>query len=69
MLEDCFGFLKKQGFIMHDMVKWILERGAGNAKVTVLIPMWAIHLRVELDDPCQSLPALGFCENVFALIS
>lgn len=43
---------------MHGVVKWILEHGASDAKVTVLIPMWAIHLRVEPGDPCQSLPAL-----------
>lgn len=54
---------------MHDVVKWILEHGASDAKVTILIPMWAIGLKVELDDPCQSLPTLLFCENVFALIS
>lgn len=58
MLKDHFGLLKKQGFIMHGVAKLILEHGARDAKITVLIPMWPICLRVELDDPCQSLPAL-----------
>lgn len=58
MLKDHFGLLKKQQFIIHDVAKWILEHGASDAKVTVLIPMWAICLRIKPDDPCQFLPAL-----------
>lgn len=54
---------------MHDVAKWILEHGASDAKVTVLIPMCAVCLRSKPDDPCRSLPALWVCENMFALIS
>lgn len=33
-----------------------LEQVANNARVVGLIPLWAIHLGVGLDDPCESLP-------------
>lgn len=43
MIKDHFGLLKKQQFIIHDVAKWILEHCFSDAKVTVSIPMWAIH--------------------------
>lgn len=53
---------------MEMQTSW-LEPGASNAKDMDLIPVWAIHSRAGLDDPCESLPAhnilrLWFCGSL-----
>lgn len=43
------------GFLFIQLDCWS-EHSINNIKVTGLIPSWVIHLRVELGDPCGSLP-------------
>lgn len=37
-----------------------LEPNANNATVVGPIPVWVIHFRVALDDPCESFPTQSF---------
>lgn len=45
-----------QSLYKISLLLW-LEQDADNAKVTALIPVWAIHIRAGLGGTCGSLPS------------
>lgn len=51
--------------VLWDKLSW-LECGANNDKVVGLVPVWAIHLTVGINDPFVSFPIqniLSFCSD------
>lgn len=64
--DSYFGILvfKAAGiiYVSWDEHSWP-ENGANNAKVTSLIPQWAIQWRVGIDDPCGPFHLKIFCES------
>lgn len=65
--DSYFGILvfKAAGiiYVFWDELRWP-ENGANNAKVTSLIPQWAIQWRAGIDDPCGPFHLKIFCESV-----
>lgn len=57
--DSYFGILvfKAAGiiYVSRDELSWP-ENGANKAKIATLIPLWAIHWRAGIDDPCTSIP-------------
>lgn len=50
---------------LSEWLSW-LEQGADNDSDVGSVPLWAIHPRLELSNPCGTLPTqtvLWFCEE------
>lgn len=75
IVVKCFQIMLWLVFLWsHGPRGWLswLKQGANNARVVGLIPAWAIHLGVRLNDPCGSFPTQTIwwsCESMFSWAS